>query len=90
MEEIDEDKILEGLSAEELQQLQNEMDDIAPYKTIPVGMRQNNASVEATTEGFLFFAVTYHCCFSFSTCFSTGCTRGCNICSLHTKCVYAV
>ncbi|KAF4078336.1 hypothetical protein AMELA_G00198100 [Ameiurus melas] len=51
MEEIDEDKILAGLSAEELQQLQNEMDDIAPDKTIPMGMRQNNSSVEATTEG---------------------------------------
>ncbi|XP_053096599.1 leiomodin-3 isoform X3 [Pangasianodon hypophthalmus] len=51
MEEIDEDKILSGLSAEELQQLQNEMDDIAPDKTVPVGMRQNNTSVEATTQG---------------------------------------
>lgn len=54
MEEIDEDKILAGLSAEELQQLENEMDDIAPDKTVPVGMRQNNASAEQETQGFLF------------------------------------
>ncbi|XP_053338974.1 leiomodin-3 [Clarias gariepinus] len=51
MEEIDEDKILAGLSAEELQQLENEMDDIAPDKTVPVGMRQNNASAEQETQG---------------------------------------
>lgn len=54
MEEIDEDNILAGLSAEELQQLQKEMDDIAPDQTVPVGMRQNNTSVEAKTQGFLF------------------------------------
>ncbi|XP_060792854.1 leiomodin-3 isoform X2 [Neoarius graeffei] len=50
MEEIDEDNILAGLSAEELQQLQKEMDDIAPDQTVPVGMRQNNTSVEAKTQ----------------------------------------
>ncbi|KAK3518978.1 hypothetical protein QTP70_016140 [Hemibagrus guttatus] len=50
IEELDEDKILAGLSVEELQQLQNEMDDIAPDKMEPVGLRQNNASVEAPTQ----------------------------------------
>ncbi|KAK2825147.1 hypothetical protein Q7C36_019074 [Tachysurus vachellii] len=51
IEEIDEDKILAGLSVEELQQLQKEMDDIAPDKMVPVGERHNNASVEAPTQG---------------------------------------
>lgn len=64
MEEIDEDKILAGLSAEELQQLQNEMDDNAPDNTVPVGMRLNNTPDEATTQGFSIYAVTYHCSFS--------------------------
>lgn len=54
MEDIDEDKILAGLSAEELQQLQKEMDDIATDKTVPLGMRQNYAPDEATTQGFPF------------------------------------
>lgn len=54
IEEIDEDEILAGLSVEELQQLQNEMDDITPDKMEPVGLRQNNTSVEAPTQGFLF------------------------------------
>lgn len=59
MEEIDEDEILAGLSAEELQQLQNDMDDIASDKTVPVGKRQNNAFDEATTQGFLFLVTCF-------------------------------
>lgn len=55
MEDIDEDKILAGLSAKELQQLQNEMDDMDPGKTVPVGMRENDAPDEATTQGSCFF-----------------------------------
>lgn len=49
-EEIDEDEILAGLSAEELKQLQNEMDDIAPDERVPLGMRQRDASHETTVQ----------------------------------------
>ncbi|KAK2885846.1 hypothetical protein Q8A67_016683 [Cirrhinus molitorella] len=49
-EEIDEDEILSGLSAEELKQLQSEMDDIAPDERVPVGMRQKDASQETTVR----------------------------------------
>ncbi|XP_067228084.1 leiomodin-3 isoform X1 [Chanodichthys erythropterus] len=49
-EEIDEDEILAGLSAEELKQLQSEMDDIAPDERVPVGMRQRDASHETTVQ----------------------------------------
>ncbi|KAI4896512.1 hypothetical protein NFI96_029542, partial [Prochilodus magdalenae] len=46
IEEIDEDEILASLSAEELKQLQNEMEVIAPDERMPVGMRQKDASYE--------------------------------------------
>uniref|UniRef100_A0A8C2GH91 Leiomodin-3 n=1 Tax=Cyprinus carpio TaxID=7962 RepID=A0A8C2GH91_CYPCA len=49
-EEIDEDEILAGLSAEELKQLQSEMDDIAPDERVPVGMRQRDASQKTTVR----------------------------------------
>ncbi|KAK7131965.1 hypothetical protein R3I93_018505 [Phoxinus phoxinus] len=49
-EEIDEDEILAGLSAEELRQLQSEMDDIAPDERVPLGMRQRDASQETTVR----------------------------------------
>ncbi|XP_056091301.1 leiomodin-3 [Rhinichthys klamathensis goyatoka] len=49
-EEIDEDEILAGLSAEELKQLQSEMDDIAPDERVPLGMRQRDASHETTVQ----------------------------------------
>ncbi|XP_016148990.1 leiomodin-3-like [Sinocyclocheilus grahami] len=49
-EEIDEDEILAGLSAEELKQLQSEMDDIAPDERVPVGMRQKDASQKTTVR----------------------------------------
>lgn len=55
MDDIDEDKILAGLSAKELQQLQNEMDDTNPDKTVPVGMREDDAPDEASTQGCCFF-----------------------------------
>lgn len=41
-EEFDEDEILAGLSAEELKELQDEMDEIAPDDRVPVGMRQKD------------------------------------------------
>ncbi|XP_051961064.1 leiomodin-3-like [Xyrauchen texanus] len=49
-EEIDEDEILAGLSAEELKQLQSEMDEIAPDQRLPVGMRQRDASHQTTVR----------------------------------------
>ena len=51
IEEIDEDEILAGLSAEELKQLQNEMEVIAPDERVPVGMRQMDASHEPVARG---------------------------------------
>ncbi len=54
-EEIDDDEILAGLSAEELKQLQREMDDIAPDERVPVGMRQRDASQKMTVQGIAFF-----------------------------------
>ncbi|KAA0706833.1 Leiomodin-3 [Triplophysa tibetana] len=41
-EEFDEDEILAGLSAEELKELQDEMDTIAPDDRMPVGLRQKD------------------------------------------------
>uniref|UniRef100_A0A671RTP6 Leiomodin-3 n=1 Tax=Sinocyclocheilus anshuiensis TaxID=1608454 RepID=A0A671RTP6_9TELE len=49
-EEIDEDEILAGLSAEQLRQLQSEIDDIAPDERVPVGMRQRDASQKTTVR----------------------------------------
>lgn len=54
-EEIDDDEILAGLSAEELKQLQREMDDIAPDERVPVGMRQRDASQKMTVQGIALF-----------------------------------
>lgn len=51
-EEIDEDEILAGLSAEELKQLQSEMDDIAPDERVPVGMRQRDQTDKPPTGSF--------------------------------------
>ncbi|XP_066529414.1 leiomodin-3 [Hoplias malabaricus] len=51
-EEIDEDAILAGLSAEELKQLQNEMDVIAPDERVPVGMRQKDQTEKPPTGSF--------------------------------------
>lgn len=58
-DEIDEDEILAGLSAEELKQLQSEMDDIAPDERVPVGLRQKDASHEMTVRGIAF---SCYCC----------------------------
>lgn len=39
-ESIDEDELLASLSAEELKELERELDDIEPDHSLPVGMRQ--------------------------------------------------
>lgn len=44
--------ILAGLSAEELNQLQNEMEVIAPDDRIPVGMRQKDQTDKPPTGSF--------------------------------------
>lgn len=51
-EEIDEDEILAGLSAEELKQLQSEMEEIAPDERVPVGMRQKDQTDKPPTGSF--------------------------------------
>ncbi|XP_062397967.1 leiomodin-3 [Sardina pilchardus] len=49
-DDIDEDELLAGLSAEELKELQSEMDVIAPDERVPVGMRQKNSAVQRTVK----------------------------------------
>lgn len=51
-EEIDEDEILAGLSAEELKELQKEMEEIAPDVRVPVGMRQKDQTEKPPTGSF--------------------------------------
>uniref|UniRef100_W5MVD6 Leiomodin-3 n=1 Tax=Lepisosteus oculatus TaxID=7918 RepID=W5MVD6_LEPOC len=50
--EIDEDEILANLSPEELKQLQNEMEVIAPDEEVPVGMRQKDQTEKPPTGSF--------------------------------------
>ncbi|XP_038867403.1 leiomodin-3 [Salvelinus namaycush] len=45
-EDIDEDDILASLSPEELQELQKEMDVLAPDERVPLGQRQNDQKKE--------------------------------------------
>ncbi|XP_041955407.1 leiomodin-3 [Alosa sapidissima] len=49
-DDIDEDELLAGLSAEELKELQSEMDVIAPDERVPVGQRQKNSAVQRTVK----------------------------------------
>lgn len=51
-ENIDEDVILAGLTAEELKQLQNEMEVIVPDERVPVGMRQKDQTDKPPTGSF--------------------------------------
>ncbi|XP_043933837.1 leiomodin-3 [Protopterus annectens] len=51
-EEIDEDEILANLSPEELKQLQDEMEDLAPDLEVPVGMRQKDQTEKPATGNF--------------------------------------
>lgn len=54
MDDIDEDRILEGLSVEELKQLQNEIEMIADDRKKLADTRTNYVSHNAVTEGMLF------------------------------------
>ena len=51
MDDFDEDELLAGLSAEEIRELQNEMDFLAPDERVPVGMRQKNSAPQRTVKG---------------------------------------
>lgn len=51
-DDIDEDEILANLSPEELKQLQNEMDVIAPDEMVPVGQRQKDQTDKPPTGSF--------------------------------------
>uniref|UniRef100_A0A3B3QSE4 Leiomodin-3 n=1 Tax=Paramormyrops kingsleyae TaxID=1676925 RepID=A0A3B3QSE4_9TELE len=51
-DDIDEDEILANLSPEELKQLQNEMDVIAPDEFVPVGQRQKDQTDKPPTGSF--------------------------------------
>ncbi|XP_005995281.1 leiomodin-3 [Latimeria chalumnae] len=51
-EDIDEDGILAALSPEELKQLQDEMEDLAPDPEVPVGMRQKDQTEKPPTGAF--------------------------------------
>ncbi|XP_078517597.1 leiomodin-3 [Lissotriton helveticus] len=50
--DIDEDEILANLSAEELRELQSEIDVLAPDTRVPVGMRQRDQTEKPPTGGF--------------------------------------
>lgn len=51
-QEDDDDVILAGLSAEELKQLQKEMEVIAPDERVPVGLRQKDQTDKPPTGSF--------------------------------------
>lgn len=51
-ESIDEDELLASLSAEELKELERELEDIEPDRTLPVGMRQKSLTEKTPTGNF--------------------------------------
>lgn len=51
-EEVDEDKILANLSPEELEELQSEMEVMAPDPRLPVGMIQKDQTDKPPTGNF--------------------------------------
>ncbi|ELR58006.1 Leiomodin-2 [Bos mutus] len=51
-ESIDEDELLASLSAEELKELERELDDIEPDHSLPVGMRQKSLTEKTPTGTF--------------------------------------
>ncbi|XP_072136646.1 leiomodin-3 [Mobula birostris] len=50
--ELDDDELLATLSAEELKQLQNEMEDLDPDPQVPLGHRQKDHTEKAPTGSF--------------------------------------
>ncbi|OBS83541.1 hypothetical protein A6R68_22469 [Neotoma lepida] len=51
-ESIDEDELLASLSAEELKELERELEDIEPDRNLPVGMRQKSLTEKTPTANF--------------------------------------
>uniref|UniRef100_A0A6I8N2B2 Leiomodin 2 n=1 Tax=Ornithorhynchus anatinus TaxID=9258 RepID=A0A6I8N2B2_ORNAN len=51
-ESIDEDELLASLSAEELKELERELEDIEPNRSLPVGMRQKSLTEKTPTGNF--------------------------------------
>ncbi|KAM5255297.1 leiomodin-2 [Ctenodactylus gundi] len=51
-ESIDEDELLASLSAEELKELERELDDIEPDRSLPVGLRQKSLTEKTPTGTF--------------------------------------
>ncbi|KAB1276484.1 Leiomodin-2, partial [Camelus dromedarius] len=51
-ESIDEDELLASLSAEELKELERELEDIEPDRSLPVGMRQKSLTEKTPTGTF--------------------------------------
>lgn len=51
-ESIDEDELLASLTAEELKELERELDDIEPDRSLPVGQRQKSLTEKTPTGTF--------------------------------------
>jgi hypothetical protein len=51
-ESIDEDELLASLSAEELKELERELEDIEPDRSLPVGLRQKSLTEKTPTGNF--------------------------------------
>uniref|UniRef100_A0A8C9PMC5 Leiomodin 2 n=1 Tax=Spermophilus dauricus TaxID=99837 RepID=A0A8C9PMC5_SPEDA len=51
-ESIDEDELLASLSAEELKELERELEDIEPDRSLPVGLRQKSLTEKTPTGTF--------------------------------------
>lgn len=51
-ESIDEDELLASLSAEELKELERELEDIEPDRNLPVGLRQKSLTEKTPTGNF--------------------------------------
>uniref|UniRef100_A0A8C8WT35 WH2 domain-containing protein n=1 Tax=Panthera leo TaxID=9689 RepID=A0A8C8WT35_PANLE len=51
-ESIDEDELLASLSAEELKELERELEDIEPDHSLPVGLRQKSLTEKTPTGTF--------------------------------------
>uniref|UniRef100_A0A286XDJ2 Leiomodin-2 n=1 Tax=Cavia porcellus TaxID=10141 RepID=A0A286XDJ2_CAVPO len=51
-ESIDEDELLASLTAEELKELERELDDIEPDRNLPVGLRQKSLTEKTPTGTF--------------------------------------
>lgn len=51
-ESIDEDELLASLTAEELKELERELEDIEPDRSLPVGLRQKSLTEKTPTGNF--------------------------------------